>query len=70
MSMKRNRFLKFCHLGLVAAWKPETAQSGGNGALGQQIAVLAKGDEHDAVEQPLGHFNGLVERVRALEMEV
>ncbi len=32
----------------------------GDGPLGQQLPILAKGDEHDAVEQPLGHFDGLV----------
>ena len=37
---------------------------------GSRVAVFAKGDEHDAVEQPLGHFDRLVERMVQLEVEI
>ena len=35
----------------------------GDGFFGQQAAVFAKGDEHDAVNQPLRHFDRQIERM-------
>ena len=41
----------------------------GDRLLGQQLAIFAKGDEDDAIEQALGHFDRLVQRVLLLEMQ-
>ncbi len=70
-SIKRKRFLKFCQRGFVTSWNPETVRPLGMVLLGQQLPVFAKGDEHDAVEQPLGHFDGgignVAERLKMLD---
>ena len=42
----------------------------GNRLFREQLAVFAEGDEHDAVEQPLRHFNRVVERMLQFEMEL
>ena len=41
----------------------------GDRLLGQQLAIFAKGDEHDAIEQALGHFDRLVQRALLLEVQ-
>ncbi len=42
----------------------------GDGLLGQQAAIFAKGNEDDAIEEALGHFNRRVPRVIPLEVQL
>ena len=42
----------------------------GDRLLGQQPAILAKGDENDAIEQPLRHLDRLVQRPLLFEMKL
>ena len=54
--------LKILPTGIGDGVEPGHGVGLGDRLFGQQMAVLAEGDEHDAVDEPLRHFDRVVQR--------